>query len=433
MLNYKNFKFQYILTKEINIFRTGLFFLPSAPSIASLFIIVSLLINSFKRKSSWFKDNSNFLIILITLLMLLSSVVQIFFINNSYSEVLNKNSSWIGLFNWIPFFWIFCSSQEFLKSKEDRILSSLILCLSTIPVIFSGIGQTFFNWHGPLELLNGAIIWYQRPIDAISGLTAQFNHANYAGSWFTFILPLCIAQSFNQTSDKNKKYFLRIILTGIISCIFLTNSRNAWGSSILSIPLVLGTSSLQWFLPCVLFTLTLILVTTQNFFESGIQTLLKEVIPNKVWQEFSYEGFKNLDVTRLEILQEAFRVIINNPLFGTGAASFTIIYQLEKGLWKGHSHNILTELSISYGIPCTVILVYFISRILIKSFHNLYIKDKKNIFDRSIWTAVIIFLFSQQIDIQYFDGRISLVFWILLAGLKCINDENNSMIKNAHK
>ncbi len=430
MLNYKNFKFQYIFTKEINIFRTGLFFLPSAPSIASLFIIISLLINNFKRKASFFKDNSNFLIILITLLMLLSSLVQTFFIQNSYSEVLNKNSSWIGLFNWIPFFWIFCSSQEFFKSKEDRILSSLILCLSTIPVIFSGIGQTFFNWHGPLELLNGAIIWYQRPIDAISGLTAQFNHANYAGSWFTFILPLCIAQSFNQTSDKNKKYFLRFILAGIMSCIFLTNSRNAWGSSILSIPLVLGTSSLQWFLPSLLFTFTLILVTTQNLFQSGIQTLLREIIPNKVWQEFTYEGFKNLDATRLEILQEAFRVIINNPLFGTGAASFTIIYQLEKGFWKGHSHNILTELSISYGIPCTLILVYFISRILVKSFQYIYIKDNKNIFDRSIWTAVVVFLLSQQIDIQYFDGRISLLFWILLAALKCINNENKSFIKN---
>ena len=182
-----------------------------------------------------------------------------------------------------------------------------------------------------------------------------------------------------------------------------------------------------------LFTFTLILVTTQNFFQSGIQTLLREIIPNKAWQEFTYEGFKNLDVTRLQILQEAFRVIINNPLFGTGAASFPIIYQLEKGLWKGHSHNILTELSISYGIPCTIILIYFISRILVKSFRNIYIKDKKNIFDRSICTAVIIFLLSQQVDIQYFDGRISLVFWILLSGLKCISDENNSIIKNAHK
>ena len=433
MLNYKNSNIQFSFIKEINIFRTGLFILPSAPAIAFLLILISLLINSFKNKTSLFKNKSNFLITLTSLLMLISSVLQIFFINNSYSQELNKNSSWIGLFNWIPLFWIFCSSQEFLKSKEDRKCTSLILCLSTIPVIFSGIGQTFFDWHGPLDLLNGTIIWYQRPIDAISGLTAQFNHANYAGAWFTFILPLCIAQSFNNTSNKIKKNFLRIILAGIVSCIFLTNSRNAWGSSILSIPLVLGTSSFQWFLPCLLFTITLILITTQNLFKSGIQNILRDIIPNKVWQEFTIEGFKNLDVTRLEILQEAFRVIINNPLFGTGAASFPIIYQLEKGFWKGHSHNILTELSISYGIPCTIILVYFIGRILVKSFYNIYTKDKNNIFDRSIWTAVIIFILSQQIDIQYFDGRISLIFWILLAGLKCINEENQSLIKNAHK
>ena len=84
-------------------------------------------------------------------------------------------------------------------------------------------------------------------------------------------------------------------------------------------------------------------------------------------------------------------------------------------------------------ISSTIILIYFVGRILVKSFHNIYLKDKKNIFDRSIWTAVIVFLLSQQIDIQYFDGRISSLFWILLAGLKCINDENQSLIKNANK
>ena len=89
-------------------------------------------------------------------------------------------------------------------------------------------------------------------------------------------------------------------------------------------------------MPCLLFTITLILVTTQNLFESGIQNILRDIIPNTVWQEFTNEGFKNLDVTRIEILQEA----CNNykqSLFGTGAASFPIIYELEKGFWKGHS------------------------------------------------------------------------------------------------
>ena len=429
MLFYKSYKFPKSFTKEVNIFRLGLFFLPSAPNFSALLILIPLLINSFKRKASYLKDKSNFVFIVVSLLMITSSILQIFFIKDKYSSEINIYSSWIGLFNWIPFFWIFWASQDFLKTKDDRDTTCLILCLSTIPVIFSGIGQTFFDWNGPLKLFNGLIIWYQRPIDEISGLTAQFNHANYAGSWLTFILPLCISQSFNNTSDKFKQNFLRIILICIVICIFLTNSRNAWGSSILTIPLVLGSSSFQWFFPSLLFISTIILITTNNIFEGNMQDILRSFIPSKVWLEFTSEGFKSLDVTRLEIIQEALKIISFNPLFGTGAASFSIIYLIEKGFWKGHSHNILTELSISYGIPCMLILVFFIIGILVKSFPYIY-RFKNNINDRGIWTAILIFLLSQQIDIQYFDGRISLIFWILLASIKCIIDENNAQIKN---
>ena len=90
MINYKISNFQYIFTKEINIFRAGLFILPSAPVIAFLLIIISLLINSFKIKASYFKNKSNFLICITGLLMLISSIFQTFFLNNSYSKELNE-------------------------------------------------------------------------------------------------------------------------------------------------------------------------------------------------------------------------------------------------------------------------------------------------------------------------------------------------------
>ena len=38
-------------------------------------------------------------------------------------------------------------------------------------------------------------------------------------------------------------------------------------------------------------------------------------------------------------------------------------------------------------------------------------------------SATIIFLISQFLDVQYYDARISLMFWILLAGIKCISEE----------
>ena len=36
----------------------------------------------------------------------------------------------------------------------------------------------------------------------------------------------------------------------------------------------------------------------------------------------------------------------------------------------------------------------------------------------------MLFLFSQLVDVQYFDGRISITFWILLAGAKNLIDED---------
>ena len=115
MVNYKILNF---FNKEINIFRTGLFFLPSAPVIAFLLIIISLSINSFKKKDKIFKDKSNLPIFITTLLMLISSILQVFFLKNFYSEELNPNASWFGLFNWIPFFGFFALHKSFLKGKR---------------------------------------------------------------------------------------------------------------------------------------------------------------------------------------------------------------------------------------------------------------------------------------------------------------------------
>ena len=189
-------------------------------------------------------------------------------------------------------------------------------------------------------------------------------------------------------------------------------------------PLVFGTSCIKWFLPLILSISSFILVVTNNIFKGSFQEFLRNNIPDKIWLEFTNVGFSQLNATRLEILNSALRVIINNPFFGTGAASFPIIYEFETGFWKGHSHNLFAELSISYGLPSTIILIAFFGSILFTSFKNLYRKKETNIKDRAFFVAILIFLLSQLVDIQYFDGRISLVFWLLLASLKSINDEN---------
>ena len=411
-----------LIKKDKLIFKIGLFLLPSAFSFSSIFILVSLLIQTYKRKKFLFQDFYNQILFCISSLMILSCIVQNLFIYQNYNFTIEKHVTWIGLFNWIPFFWIFWAAQGLLKTKKDRNDLSLILTLGTIPVIISGIGQYFFNWIGPLKFFNGLIIWYQRPINEISGLTGLFNHANYAGAWLTLILPLCIAQILN-SKNKYKFSFLLILLLGIGTCIFLTNSRNAWGSSILTMPLIFGTSSLWWFLPLSLFVFSLVLFSTNNIFQGGFQDYLINILPNKVLFEFKNEGFSHLNATRMDIYNSATNIIISNPFFGTGAGSFPIIFEFETGFWKGHSHNIFAELAISYGLPTTIIFIIFLVNILYNSFKKIYYYKFNNINEKAYWAASLIFLISQLVDVQYFDGRISIVFWLLLAGLKKIIDE----------
>ena len=412
-----------ILNKDYIFFRVGLFLLPSAFSVAGFFIIISLISQTIKKRYAFLQDKQNILLLLISSLMVISCIVQNLFSNFDSELIIEKHLTWIGLFNWIPFFWVFWSSQGFLKTKNDRKLISMILILSTIPVIFSGISQYYFGVVGPFRFLNGLIIWYQRPIDKFSGLTGLFNNANYAGSWLTIILPLCLAQSFCNSNKVLRKIIFRTILVGIILCIILTNSRNAWGSSIITLPLIFGFSSLRWFIPLLLFLASIILTTTQNIFKGSIQEFLKNIIPDRIWLEFTNINFSQMDLTRLEIFKAAIKLVILNPLFGTGAASFPVFYELQTSFWLGHSHNLFTELSLSYGLPSTIILITFLCNILFFSFKNIYLQKESNIYEKGFFVAIVVFLLSQLVDIQYFDGRISLVFWLLLAGLKCIIDE----------
>ena len=131
---------------------------------------------------------------------------------------------------------------------------------------------------------------------------------------------------------------------------------------------------------------------------------------------FSYEN-----IPRLMIWKKSIYLISQKPLLGWGAATFPIIYLSQYGEWKGHPHNLFLELSISYGLLTSFLIFTFIGILIYKT----YIKvskglKSKDFYARSWWTSAIVFLILHSFDIVYFDLRISIIFWIFLAGLKGI-------------
>ena len=112
-------------------------------------------------------------------------------------------------------------------------------------------------------------------------------------------------------------------------------------------------------------------------------------------------------------------------LTGWGAGTFPTIYPLEGGIYNiNHTHNIFIELSLNYGIPLALLLTTFILYLFLRLLRlNFNFRTTKTINKAWITGSLISIIFNVT-DMPYYEGKISIIFWILLAGLKCIGDEN---------
>ena len=411
-------------------FILGIFFLPSTLLIGSFFLLIAGFIGSFIKKH-YFADKWNLMFFLCGCLLLINSSLQKFFLSTKYSEILNPNLSFIGLGNWLPLFWLFWALQTYLDTSKKRKLFTISLISGTFPVILSGFLQYFFNFNGPFKTLNGLIIWYQKPIESPAGLSGLFSNQNYAGSWLCLVWPFCLALILENWDILFKRIIEYFFLISIGIAAFLTNSRNAWVGIMTTLPIMLIRKKVHLYILSILISSSLSIYLVFPNLNTNTQNIITRLIPNNILNELSQNSYIYLDISRLEIFANALNYLKESPFIGVGAASFTRIFQYETGFWKGHSHNLLIELALSYGMPVTIILFSTISAILIISFKKIFIQNNFTFYERAFWASCFTFLLTQIVDIQYFDGKISIIFWTLLAGLKNIikdKKENRDII-----
>ena len=403
-------------------FQIGLILLPSSALFATLLFILSLVQSSCYRGRQYWSDVWNVSLIVTGLLMLAGAI-------QAYSGAL----AWIGLTNWLPLFWGFWGFQAYLATPASRRQSGLHLVIGTVPVVLTGLGQIWWGWHGPWTLFGGLVVWFIAPGGEPPGrLSGLFDYANIAGAWLSLVWPFALAMLLQPSKCRVLSIAVLVLAGSLVTALVLTGSRNAWGALLLATPFVLGPMQWSWFLPLLLPLLLLLLLAVLPGVPDALRLQARRVVPawysaNTVplWElwtriaDLRYGESRGLQHTRLSQWNTVACLIAERPWLGWGAAAFTILYpMITSKVWHGHSHNLPFELAVSYGLPVALLVVGTVLALLILGLYCRVLELE--IFDRAWWSAALVLVVLHSSDLPFFDSRLNVAGWILLAGLRCL-------------
>tara|TARA_Y100000589_G_scaffold331673_1_gene386290 strand:- start:185 stop:1459 length:1275 start_codon:yes stop_codon:yes gene_type:complete len=411
------------------LFNLGFIFLPSALPIGVFFLLLSVTISLSKVKRNLLKDKWNYYLLIASGLMIFGCLKTYLIPPLNEPTLWKPNYLWLDLFNWIPLFICFYSFQIYLKTHKDRLLFIKSLIIGSFPIFITCIGHYWFGWSGPLKTLNGTIIWY---LKLNSGLlkysSGLFSNPNYAAFWLATLFPLSMSLIY---LNKKFKKLISIIISSIIFYLgILTNSRNGL------LCLIIGFT---FFFKLKILVITfLIVILIVGYFQYFVpievvnsNEIIQKLIPKKLIFKLSQFKLDNiLIIPRIEIWYKTLSFIRLKPIFGWGASTFSTIYFLNGGDFKAqHTHNILFQITYDYGILLALILFLFTINLLIKSWQRIN-KETINFQDKGLFAATVVALIFHMTDIPYYDGRISILIWALLASVKCIIENDEEFIEN---
>ena len=449
-INFNNF---FLRTKNIKInfdnlgnyfFYISIFLLVSAPFISSILLFIASIISTIKNRTLFLNDRLNILLLYTSLLLIFSSIFNYFHPNPTLQNSFGQFNYFVGLSNYLPLFWVFWTSQYYLRNSEQRKRTAILLIAGTFPIFISQFLQYYqgdFAISEKLTALNGLIVWFINPSPKLYGYAGLFSNSNYLAAWLSFVLPFSIA-SILQKQKIFERFLIRFLFLSLIcASILICFSRMGW----FSIPFHLTIFSCNPSFLIIIFTLillTFIILISLFIFVFVFSIPLINFLDYQ--NNFFIEMILNntFYTPRFTILLDTIKFISYRPLIGWGSSTYPEVYKLLGTRTDiAHSHNLLLEIAFNYGIIPAILLTIIFLFIVLKSLYlelkinknSSFYKYKKSylIFNKA-WISSAIFIgISQMVDIQYYDLRISLGLWIILGGLRSYIYEINHLEKNS--
>lgn len=341
--------------------------------------------------------------------------------------------AFLGLPNLLPFFIVFAAYSTLIQSPAQLRQIAKILFASSLPVVILGFGQLFWGWSG-FEALQAVSGWVLEAKGNPPGRMASvFMHANILAAYLqiVFILGLGLwIEAFQARRKSWKLGFLTVAVGGNAIALFLTNSRNVWGITViacLAFALYLGW---RWLVIAVTTAAGIILWASFAPVKLGRQGF-RSIVPAFFWARLSDQMYANRPVAMMRKTQWQFALAMTQqrPFMGWGLRNFRPLYEAKMHIALGHPHNLILMLTAETGIPATLLFCGLIGWILGQAVLLINIwSDVAPITNKSQWHQDKLIIFSyllafagctlfNMFDVTLFDLRVNTLGWVILSAI----------------
>ncbi len=341
--------------------------------------------------------------------------------------------SFWGLFNFLPFFFLFPALAKILHTPHRLRRIAQIVLVAAIPVALIGWGQMLWGWHGHWELTMLANIPIEKGGNPPGRMSSIFIYANFLASYLLVPFALGLGlwlESFWQVRANKAGAWWQLTwqtaaLTVIAIALFFTHSRNAWGVAGLMVLVFAIYASWYWMVGAIVAAMGVVLGAA--FAPAPANTWLRGVVPAYIWQRLNDRLYADRPVELMRTTQWQFAgdMISDRWWLGWGLRSFSRLYEQKMQVWLGHPHNLPLMLAAETGIPAALLFLTVVGWILARGVLSLAKGMAKPNFyypgDRLMLFSYLVAFGGctcfHLLDVPLFDVQINMWGWLSLAGI----------------
>ncbi|MDX1976844.1 MAG: O-antigen ligase family protein [Pseudanabaenaceae cyanobacterium bins.68] len=315
-----------------------------------------------------------------------------------------------GLFNFLPFFLFGAIAKLLLHLPAAKLRLINLLNLGSIGVGVLAVVQVGINrpdWQLPRLFSSYVISLGMSPDHRI---TSWFGHFNELAIYSLLMLPLSWFLLHHGT--KPQKIMAGLGLGLSLFSLYHAGSRNAW----LLGGVGLGAIAWRWGYGWITGAVVMIMGLTLGAVAFNLDWFPPDLL-SRLQSSFdpNLPGFSSTG-DRWHAWQFAWNLIGQRPILGWGLRSFALLgatmgYDL-RGL--PHEHNFYLLLAVGAGLPG---LCAYVGLMVVTAWQEFRVNLDRQLADLRFcrWLAIILFMLFGLVDVPFYEPRVHLLFWLILA------------------